>query len=447
MGIFRTVLLALSLGSASADIPVHCTRGDVVGDWTMNLGQRGHSYSDLLDFDCIHGVGEPEELNVNLSSEGNIVTNTDTNEVIGTWTLIYDQGIEITVPGKLPATNTTDVTAFFYFKYTEVNGTVTSYCGESLGPSYYHEVPSPGVAPNDWGCFEARGPLAGKGLERADHQPKGSGLKLTGARRKDRARPVQGAVVSADVPAAFSWLDVAGAVSPMRDQLSCGSCYAFAGTAVIESQARIGNAGAPHFVSPQEVVSCSPYSQGCNGGFAYLVAKYAQDFGLAGEAQFPYTSGLFNEEVGDQACEEKGLRKEGSPAYFANDLRYVGGFYGNCSEAAMREALVAHGPLAVGIEVTDAMEDYTCTGGTYVEPPAQRAARESGATEFEATNHAVVVVGYGTDDEGVDYWTVRNSWGRHFGNTGYFNIRRGTDELAIESMAFITGVVIVEAKK
>ena len=61
----------------------------------------------------------------------------------------------------------------------------------------------------------------------------------------------------------------------MRDQPSCGSCYAFAGSSILESAARIAD-GTPHFVSPQEIVSCSPYSQGCEGGFAYLVAKYSQ---------------------------------------------------------------------------------------------------------------------------------------------------------------------------
>ena len=124
------------------------------------------------------------------------------------------------------------------------------------------------------------------------------------------------------------------------------------------------------------------------------------------------------------------------------ELEYVGGYYGNCSAAGMMRALVEDGPLAVGIEVTDALEEYTCSGGTYVEPTAQRELRELGVDEFEATNHAVLVVGYGTDDDGVDYWTVRNSWGRHFGNTGYFNIRRGTDELAIESMAFTASVAV-----
>ena len=62
---------------------------------------------------------------------------------------------------------------------------------------------------------------------------------------------------------------------------------------------------------------------------------------------------------------------------------------------------------------------------------------------FEPTGHAVLIVGYGVDDGPsgpVKYWRVKNSWGRHFGETGYFRVRRGTDEIAIESMAVAADV-------
>lgn len=55
---------------------------------------------------------------------------------------------------------------------------------------------------------------------------------------------------------------------------------------------------------------------------------------------------------------------------------------------------------------------------------------------FELTNHAVLLVGYGTDPQsGEKFWIVKNSWGILWGENGYFRIRRGTDECAIESIA------------
>lgn len=55
---------------------------------------------------------------------------------------------------------------------------------------------------------------------------------------------------------------------------------------------------------------------------------------------------------------------------------------------------------------------------------------------FEITNHVVAIVGYGADKEtGEKFWIVKNSWGESWGESGFFRIRRGTDECSIESIA------------
>mmetsp|Transcript_48380 Transcript_48380/g.125462 ORF Transcript_48380/g.125462 Transcript_48380/m.125462 type:complete len:101 (+) Transcript_48380:1301-1603(+) len=93
----------------------------------------------------------------------------------------------------------------------------------------------------------------------------------------------------------------------------------------------------------------------------------------------------------------------------------------------MRE-LVSNGPIAVGFEVYDDFMTYT--GGVY----KHEASTDWTTTGFVPTNHAVLIVGYG-EENGEKYWLVKNSWGRHFGLTGYFKILRGVDECGIESMA------------
>jgi len=189
---------------------------------------------------------------------------------------------------------------------------------------------------------------------------------------------------------------------------------------MLEARLRIltNNTHTP-ILSPQEVVSCSQYAQGCEGGFPYLIAgKYAQDFGLVEEACFPYTGT-------DSPCKPK----KDCLRYYSSEYHYVGGFYGGCNEALMKLELVHHGPMAVAFQVYDDFFHYR-TGIYY------HTGLRDPFNPFELTNHAVLLVGYGTDAaSGMDYWIVKNSWGASWGENGYFRIRRGTDECAIESIA------------
>ena len=75
--------------------------------------------------------------------------------------------------------------------------------------------------------------------------------------------------------------------------------------------------------------------------------------------------------------------------------------------------------------------------GVYHHTGALKSQLASGSFDpFELTNHAVLLVGYGTDvATGEKYWTIKNSWGTGWGEGGYFRIRRGVDECAVESIA------------
>merc|ERR1719397_1790709 len=118
----------------------------------------------------------------------------------------------------------------------------------------------------------------------------------------------------------------------------------------------------------------------------------------------------------------------------------------------MMKALVENGPMSVSFEVYDDFMMYK--SGVYHHTGALKS-KQSGASfdPFELTNHAVLLVGYGHDQQiAEDYWIVKNSWGTEWGEGGYFRsektfhieniyiffklrIRRGVDECAVESIA------------
>jgi len=95
-------------------------------------------------------------------------------------------------------------------------------------------------------------------------------------------------LIADDLPDSFDWRNVSGVnyVSPIRNQGSCGSCYSFGSMAIHEARLRIKTKNQNLTVfSTQDIVDCSNYSQGCDGGFPYIVAgKYAEDYGIVEES-------------------------------------------------------------------------------------------------------------------------------------------------------------------
>jgi len=244
-----------------------------------------------------------------------------------------------------------------------------------------------------------------------------------------------------DIPASFDWRNVSGQnfVSPVRTQGSCGSCYAFASTAMIEARIRVKshNRQTP-ILSPQDVLSCSLYSQGCDGGFPYLVAgKYGRDFGLAVEGCAPYQG---NDTV---PCDPhyKNSPICNNQRWYTSEYYYVGGYYGQSTPKLMQEEIMANGPIAVSFMVYDDFMSYS--GGVY----SRQFAAEAGLVSdefnpFEITNHVVLIVGWGVTDDAsqTPFWVVKNSWGASWGEQGYFRILRSLEkspvggECAIESL-------------
>jgi len=232
----------------------------------------------------------------------------------------------------------------------------------------------------------------------------------------------------------------------------CGSCYAVAVLSALESRIRVHSylKYQPN-LSIQDIVSCSPYAQGCDGGFPYLVGKHLEDFGVAETECMPYELGKYYEVspsisdylLGDNvACQRASkCSAYNSKRWFATNYHYVGGYYGACDEAGMVREL-QDGPITVGFWASQDLIFYKSGIWHHVATP--EITRHNGKREWEKTNHAVMLVGYGV--EGLKkYWIAKNSWGESWGDRGYFKISRGTDEGGFESMSSVLLPVIPNA--
>jgi len=213
-----------------------------------------------------------------------------------------------------------------------------------------------------------------------------------------------------DLPASVDWRD-SGAISDVKDQGYCGSCWAFATIEAIESYLQINSGKTVEELSAQHITSCTPNelkcggSGGCQGSIPQLGFVYTQLFGLTMEADYPYTSG--------------NTGSTGSCNYNANSMDAPATLRGyellprNNYEAVMNH-LANVGPLSVAV---DASSWSFYSGGIFSGCKYDR--------NIEI-NHAVQLVGYGSDSDG-DYWIVRNSWGSRWGENGYIRLARESE--------------------
>ena len=232
-----------------------------------------------------------------------------------------------------------------------------------------------------------------------------------------------------EFPKHFDWRTEDGGnyMTEIISQGSCGSCYAIAATDMISIRIRIMTKGKDTTkISPQNVVSCSDYNQGCEGGYPFLVGKFGRDIGYVPEYCQPYTGQ-------DDACK---INCEGKPmkVYHTSKYGYIGGYYGACNEKHMMKELKENGPVVVALNAPSDLFYYS--GGVYSFKDTNKANFDiNGLSRWEKTNHAVLAVGWGENADGKKYWIIKNSWGDSWGENGYFKLAKGDDEIAAESMA------------
>lgn len=260
-------------------------------------------------------------------------------------------------------------------------------------------------------------------------------MKMLGTRTylKESPAKAQKKEISEKLPKNWDWREVDGGkyMTDIKDQGSCGSCYSIAALDVANMKVRIKTNGRvnPNF-SVQNNMSCSVYNQGCEGGYPFLSAKMGSDIGLVPEECQPYT-GSDDDKCNDECFKDK------DKVYRVLDYHYVGGYYGACNEADMLEAIKIS-PIEVALNAPPNLFYYD--GGVY-SSEVSKASKDymvHGDSRWEKTNHAVIAVGWGeekVEETVTKYWIIKNSWGSSWGDAGYFKMKRGSDDCAIESMA------------
>jgi C1A family cysteine protease len=186
-----------------------------------------------------------------------------------------------------------------------------------------------------------------------------------------------------------------GAVTAVKNQGQCGSCWAFSSTGAIEGADQIAG-GSLTSLSEQQLMDCSKAegNQGCNGGLMDNAFKYVKQHPLETESEYPYKMKT------TFRCEAKGTGVGHISGY--SDVR-------TDNVEALKAALM-NGPVSIAIEA-DKSVFQRYTGGVI-----------TSRTCGKHLDHGVLAVGFDTDSNGTPYFLVKNSWGASWGVDGYVKI-------------------------
>jgi len=194
-----------------------------------------------------------------------------------------------------------------------------------------------------------------------------------------------------------------GAVTPVKDQAQCGSCWAFSTTGSVEGANQI-KSGQLQSVSEQQLVDCagSAGNQGCNGGlmddaFEYII----KNGGIGSEASYPYTAR-------DGKCKQ--VPSVATVSKYTDVKKN--------DETGLMSAVNIE-PVSVAVDA----ESWSSYRKGIMSGPCGK-----------SLDHGVLAIGYGTD-AGQDYWLVKNSWGTSWGESGFIRLIRNKNECGIAEAA------------
>lgn len=193
------------------------------------------------------------------------------------------------------------------------------------------------------------------------------------------------------IPERIDWHE-RGAVTEVKNQGACGSCWAFSATGALEGAIQVATGKLISF-SEQQLVDCVTEDHGCDGGAMDDAFEYVREHGICTETQEPY-------EAKTDTCVQCD-----SLLTFNTCVDIM-----SKNQWQLKEA-VSRGPVSVGIQADSPIFRYY-SGGIITD-----------ITCGTKLNHGVLVVGYG-EEKGQKYWLVKNSWGTDWGEKGYVRIAR-----------------------
>jgi len=199
------------------------------------------------------------------------------------------------------------------------------------------------------------------------------------------------------IPKMWDWRSK-GVVTQVKQQGSCGGCWAFSATANLEGQyAR--KYGKLLSFSEQQLIDCDYSNNGCNGGIMDAAFRYIKNTGgIMPREYYPYIG-------------YRGVCKFRSSQVIARVKKYISA--GTNNEESIKAFLYHHGPLSITINAST-LQFYQ--RGVFNVPYSYCPYNP---------DHGVTLVGYGVTTSGIPYWIVKNSWGPQWGENGFFRIRRG----------------------